>query len=337
MRKLLVLLLSVLLVVSFVAFDYSATISAPGIPEDFTVGFAVSAIQDSWKTTEVNSILDEAARRDYKVIMTDAQNNTEKQIADCEDLIAQKVDMLFVAPVTTVGFDGVYEKAREAGIPVIQIDRETEDTTWGVDYITTVVSNHYKSGYDNGIWVGENTKERDKVRVVEITGTPGGSDAQKREQGFADAIAQYDNIEIVALQTGNYSRSDAQSVMQNIIQSLAPDGFDVVYTHNDTMALGTISALKAAGITIGVPALESGEGALVVTVDGQVEAVQAMIDGDINYIVACSADYTFLWDIVEKYYAGEQLEEITYTPDYYFTQDTVATEGMQHAYDYTGE
>ncbi|MHC1771978.1 MAG: ABC transporter substrate-binding protein [Flexilinea sp.] len=337
MRKLLVLLLSALMVVSFAAFDNSATTTAPGIPADFTVGFAVSAIQDSWKTTETNSILNEGEKRGYKVIMTDAQNNTEKQIADCEDLIAQKVDMLFVAPVTTVGFDVVYEKAREAGIPVIQIDRETEDTTWGTDYITTVVSNHYKSGYDNGIWVGENTKDRDKVRVVEITGTPGGSDAQKREQGFADAIAKYPNIEIVALQTGNYSRSDAQSVMQNILQSLGPDGFDVVYTHNDTMALGTISALKAAGITIGVPALESGEGALIVTVDGQVEAVQAMIDGDINYIVACSADYTFLWDIVEKYYAGEKLDEITYTPDYYFTQDTVRTEGMQHAYDYTGE
>jgi ribose transport system substrate-binding protein len=306
-----------------------------GMPKDIVFGFAKSSVLDPWTTNQVKSILDEAEKRGYRIIMTDAQASTEKQLADIEDLIAKKVDFLIVSPHTEEGFESVYAEARAKGIPIIQADRETTGK-WGYDFITTVVSNHYKSGYDNGIWLGENTRGRE-IKVVEIQGRPGGSDVERRNKGFVDAIAGFPNIKIVASQTGEWSRNVTQRVMQNIIQSLGPDGFNCVYTHNDEMALGAIAACKAAGIPVGVEAVETNKGAMMITVDGQTEAVKSMIDGDINYIVACSSDYSYIFDIIESWYQGEELPEICYTPDYYFTQETVRTEGLQHAYDYTGE
>ena len=306
-----------------------------GVPENVNFGFSKFAVLDPWHLRQVKTVLDEAAARGYRVTMTDAQGSTEKQISDIEDLIAQNVDFLIIAPGTEEGFDVVYGKAAEKNIPIMQIDRETT-TVYGKDYITTVVSNHYQQGYDCGRWLGENTQDREKVRVIEVQGLPGGSDVALRANGFRDGIADYPQIEIVASQPGNWSRNEAQRVVQNLVQSLGRDGFDCIYSHNDEMGLGTIAALRAAGVTLGVEAFQAGAGSIELTIDGQEEAVRSMMDGNINFMAACSPDYSTIFDMIEAWYNGEDLPAVDYTPDYHFTQETVHTEGLAHAYDYDG-
>ena len=281
-----------------------------------------------------NSILEEGEARGYEVILTDANGSTEQQVSDIEDLIAQDVDFLIISPGTEEGYEAVYAKAAEKGIPILQIDRQTTNVEDGKTLIGTVVSNHYQQGYDCGAWLSENVANLEAVKVVEIQGTPGGSDVALRAQGFRDAIADNAKIEIVASQTGEWSRNTAQNVMQNLIQGLGTDGFNVVYTHNDTMGLGAIAALKAAGLTIGWDAIDSGEGVLILTIDGQTEAVDSMMAGNINFMAACSPDYSNIFDLIEAWYDGVIPEAVSYTPDYHFTRENVEAEGYAHAYDY---
>lgn len=310
-------------------------LSASAMAEEKLVfGYSKHSVTDPWHQSEVNSILNEAEARGYEVILTDAQGSTEQQVSDIEDLIAQDVDFLIVSPGTEEGYEAVYAKAAEKKIPILQIDRQTTSEEDGVNLIGTVVSNHYQQGFDCGQWLVDSTKNFDALNVVEIQGAPGGSDVALRAQGFRDAIEPDSRINIVASQTGEWSRNTAQNVMQNLIQSLGVDGFNVVYTHNDTMALGAISALKAAGIKIGWDAIDSGEGVLVVTIDGQTEAVESMMDGNINFIAACSPDYSTIFDLIENWYDGVIPDAISYTPDYHFTRENVAEEGYAHAYDY---
>ncbi|NBK91576.1 hypothetical protein D5278_06200 [bacterium 1XD21-13] len=301
--------------------------------EGLVFGYSKHSITDPWHQAEVNSIQEAADQLGCKIVLTDAQGSTEQQVSDIEDLIAQDVDFLIVSPGTTEGYDAVYEKAKEKNIPIMQIDRQTTVKEDGQSLIATVVSNHYQQGFDCGQWLVDHTADYDKVNVVEIQGSIGGSDVELRTQGFADAIQDAENIEIVAMQTGEWSRNTAQQVMQNLIQSLG-DGFQVVYAQNDTMALGAIAALKASGYTIGWDAFEKKEGVLVLTIDGQTEAVESMLQGNINFIAACSPDYSGIFDIIASWYNGETPEPLSYTPDYHFLQENVEAEGLEHAYDY---
>lgn len=301
--------------------------------EGLIFGYSKHSITDPWHQAEVNSIQEAADQLGCKIILTDAQGSTEQQVSDIEDLIAQDVDFLIVSPGTTEGYDAVYEKAKDKNIPIMQIDRQTTVEEDGQNLIATVVSNHYQQGFDCGQWLVDHTEDYEKVNVVEIQGAIGGSDVELRTQGFADAVEGAENIEIVAMQTGEWSRNTAQQVMQNLIQSLG-DGFQVVYAQNDTMALGAIAALKASGYTIGWEAFEKKEGVLVLTIDGQTEAVESMLQGNINFIAACSPDYSGIFDIIADWYSGGTPEPLSYTPDYHFLQENVETEGLEHAYDY---
>lgn len=334
MKKLIAfVLMGIMAATSCTVYAESADAGEEKTLEGLVFGYSKHSITDPWHQSEVNSVQDAAKELGCEIVLTDAQGSTEQQVSDIEDLIAQDVDFLIISPGTTEGYEAVYAKAADKGIPIIQIDRQTTVEEDGENLIATVVSNHYQQGFDCGQWLTDHTQDYEAVNVVEIQGTIGGSDVELRTQGFADAIEGEERISIVAMQTGEWSRNTAQQVMQNLIQSLG-DGFNVVYAQNDTMALGAIAALKAAGYTIGWEALETGEGVLILTVDGQTEAVESMIDGNINFIAACSPDYSGIFDIISDWYNGITPEPLSYTPDYHFLQETVEEEGLEHAYDY---
>ena len=152
-----------------------------------------------------------------------------------------------------------------------------------------------------GQWLVDNMGD-EEVKIVEITGVVGGSYVRDRAQGIRNIVDQHDNMSIVATQTGEWSRSTAQEVMENIIQSTGGD-FNVVYCHNDEMALGAVLALKAAG-------MNPGTDVKVIAIDGQAEAVEAIIAGEMNAIATCSPRFgKAAFDALEKYLAGETFEQ----------------------------
>ena len=150
--------------------------------------------------------------------------------------------------------------------------------------------------------------------MVVLEGTTGSAPANDRADGFNEAIAGT-QIETIDSQTGDFTRDGGKKVMEGFLQKYGVDGIDLVFAHNDDMALGAIEAIEAAG---GKP----GTDIKIVSIDAVKDGMQALVDGKINYIVECNpllGDYAA--DLVKKVLAGETVEKQNYGKDGSFTQE----------------
>lgn len=270
------------------------------------VGFSQMDNNGAWRVVETEDMKAVAEERGYELVYADAQSQTSKQLSDIEDLVAQGVDYLVIAPKETTGLERGLEAAKEAGIPVILIDRSHEGVP-GEDYVTYIASDFVYQGYECGQALAEALGGEGKIVVIE--GQPGGSDAIERQEGFDQAMEEYPDMEIIASQPGEYSRSKAQSVMESYLQTYG-DEIDGVYSHDDEMAQGAITAIEAYG-------LKAGEDIKIVGIDGQKSAIQAIIDGKMTAVVTCSPRFgTIVFDTIERIMAGEEIEEYIQLEDY---------------------
>lgn len=263
----------------------------------FVVGFSQMESDNPWRLAQTKSLRDEAAKRGYDLVVTDAQGQTAKQVSDVEDLIARRVNLILLAPREYEGLAPALQAAKKAKIPVILVDREAAGTA-GQDYVTFLGSNFIEQGKRAGEWLAKQTNG--KAGIVELSGTAGASVAADRGKGFRDGIAGHPDMVILASQTGDFSRAQGQRVMQNIAQSLGRK-ITAVYAHNDEMALGAIQALKAAGLT-------PGKDVIVVSVDGQRAALEAIVAGDLGATVESNPRFGPLaFETIEKVRKGESV------------------------------
>ena len=280
---------------------------------EYVVGFSQMESDNPYRLAETKSIRDEATKRGIQLVVTDAQGQTAKQVADVEDLIARKVDMIVLAPRTFDGLTPALEAAKAAKIPVILVDRAAKGTA-GVDYVTELASNYKEQGRRAAEWLAAQTKGT--ANIVELSGTPGASVADDRANGFREELAKYPNMKIIASQTGNFSRATGQGVMQNIAQSLGKK-ITAVYAHNDEMAIGAIQALTAAG-------LKPGTDVTIVSVDGSRAALEAIDRGELGATVESNPRYGPLaFETIEKYRKGEKLPPKILVNDRFFNRENV--------------
>ena len=247
--------------------------------DTYKVGFAQSESNNPWRLAETKSMQDEAARLGYQLIFTDAAGSAAKQAADVSSMIAQGVDAIFLPPREDKPLVPIILAARDAGIPVFLIDRDVDHTMAkpGEDYVTFIGSDFINEGMRIAEWTVKNANGKSKI--IELEGSTGASPANDRKKGFDDYIAQHPEFTIVASQTGDFNRDTGRKVAETLIQA-HPEA-DIIYAHNDEMALGAIAALEAAGK---VP----GKDVLIISIDGEKEGVQAIIDGKIGAICGCS-------------------------------------------------
>jgi ribose transport system substrate-binding protein len=286
-----------------------------------TVGFSQMESDNPWRIAETKSLRDEAGRRGVQLVVTDAQGQTAKQVSDVEDLIARRVDIILLAPREFEGLAPALQAAARAKIPVILVDRAASGTA-GTDYITLLASNFIEQGQRAAEWLA--TATNGKAQIVELSGTPGASVAADRAKGFRDGIARYPEMTILASQTGNFSRAQGERVMQNIAQSLGTR-ITAVYAHNDEMALGAIQALKAVG-------RKPGQDVIVVSVDGQRAALEAIIAGELGATVESNPRFGPLaFDTIEQYFRQEQIPPKILLTDRLFDK-TNASQYLADAY-----
>ena len=236
-----------------------------------TIGFSQANGSDVWRINQTNNVRDYCAEYmpGAQVIVTDAQGDEAKQSADVDDLIAQGVDVLLLTPLTSAALTPAAQRALDAGIPVITLDRAVE----------TQVTQHI--GADNKLigkaaaeFVANTLLSGQGGTVLEIQGVIGASATTDRHDEFVAWLEENaPNVEIVGgSQTGEYRRENALVVMNDYLSSFGPGQADVVYTHNDEMALGAVQALETAGRL---------DEMHVVGVDGQNEAIDAIKAGKI--------------------------------------------------------
>jgi len=288
---------------------------------EFVVGFSQMESDNPWRLAQTKSLRDEAAKRGVELVVTDAQGQTAKQVSDVEDLIARRVDLILLAPREYEGLAPALQAAKEAKIPVILVDREAAGTP-GEDYVTFLGSNFVEQGRRAAEWLVKATGG--KAKIVELAGTPGASVAADRAKGFREVIAKHPEMEIIASQTGNFSRATAQGVMQNIAQARGKE-ITAVYAHNDEMALGAIQALKAAG-------LKPGTDVTIVSIDGQRAALEAIQAGELGATVESNPRFGPLaFDTIEKVRRGEKIPASILITDRFFDR-TNAAQFVSEAY-----
>ncbi|HEV2912449.1 MAG TPA: ABC transporter substrate-binding protein [Pyrinomonadaceae bacterium] len=274
------------------------------------VGFSQMENNGPWRIAETTSMNTEAQKRNAKfdLRVTDAQGQTSKQVADVEDLVAQGVDAIFLAPREFEGLAPALKAAKEAKIPVFLIDRAAAGKA-GEDYVAFLGSDFVQQGRRAGEWLAKQTNG--KAGIVELTGTAGASVARDRSQGFMEIINKHPEMKVIASQTGDFTRANGQRVMENIIQAKGKE-ITAVYAHNDEMALGAIQALKSAG-------MNPGKDILIVSIDGQKSALEAIIRGEMNVTVESNPRFGPLaFDTLEKFLRGEQIPPKIILEDRFF-------------------
>ena len=263
----------------------------------FVVGFSQMESNNPWRIAQTASLKAEAVKRGVDLVVTDAQGQTAKQVSDVEDLIARRVSLILLAPREFQGLAPALAAARAARIPVILVDREAAGTP-GADYVTFLGSNFVEQGRRAAEWLA--TATNGTADIVELSLTPGSSVARDRAAGFRLGIAKFPGMKIIASQTGNASRAEGEHVMQNLAQSLGAR-ITAVYAHNDEMAIGAIQALKGAG-------RHPGTDVVVVSVDGERAALEAIVSGELAATVESNPRFGPLaFETIANYRKGQTI------------------------------
>lgn len=225
----------------------------------------------------------------------DANNDIEQQVFGVESAIAQQADVIIVLPADANALVPAVQQANESGIPVIAF----RGTINGGETIY-VGSENYDSGYMQGEFLSEKLPEN--AKILYLAGTAGMQHSVDRRNGLVDALSEAgrDDVEIIADQDGDYLRDEAMTIMEDWMQTF-PE-FDAVVAANDEMALGAVEALKGA---------QRLDGVLVVGVDGNSDALEAIKNGEMAMTAYQNSDAQAkaCAEVAEKLANGETVED----------------------------
>ena len=264
--------------------------------QDATFGFSQTENNNPWRIAQTTSMRQEAEELGVELVITDAQSSTVKQVSDIQDMVAQGIDLLFVAPRQEQGLAPAFDAANEAGVPIILVDR-TADAEACEDYVTFIGSDFVAQGERAAEWLLEATNG--KVKVVELQGSLGASVTIDRGEGFQKVVEKKPGIELVASQSGDFTRAGGQAVMEQLLGAFSD--IDAVYAHNDEMAIGAIQAIKDAGLT-------PGKDVTVVSVDGTRDALELIVAGEMGATVETNPRFGPLaFDVAKDLFEGKPI------------------------------
>jgi len=260
----------------------AAAIASPSAfaEKKIVLGFAQVGAESAWRTANTDSIKSAAKDAGIELKFSDAQQKQENQIKAIRSFIAQKVDVIGLSPVVESGWDTVLQEAKAAHIPVILTDRavDSKDTSL---YVTFMGSDFVEEGRRAGKWLLDFEKGKPgPINIVELQGTVGSAPAIDRKKGFADTIAGDSRMKIIRSQTGDFTLAKGKEVMEAFLKAEGKN-INVLYAHNDDMALGAIQAIEEAGLKPGVDIT-------IISIDGTKGAFEAMAAGKQNVVVECN-------------------------------------------------
>ncbi len=291
------------------------------------IGFSQIGAESEWRTANTNDVKAAAEEMGIELKFSDAQQKQENQIKAIRTFIAQKVDLIGFVPIVETGWDNILREAKRAKIPVMIMDRDLKISDESL-YVAKIGTNSYEEGVKAFNWIDEyctknNLKPRnggDVINIAILEGTVGASAATGRGNGFNAALDASPNkakYKIIASQTGDFTRAKGQEVMESYLKSFGGD-IDVLFAHNDDMALGAIQAIEAAG-------LKPGKDIVIVGCDAVKGMFQAMIDGKANCTIECNPlQGKIFFETALKVLKGEPVQKQVYVEEGVFPAEVAA-------------
>jgi len=246
------------------------------IYQDLIVGYAQLGAESEWRAANTISIKETAEKLGVELRFIDAQQKQENQIEAVRKLIIQKVDIIGISPIVETGWEEVFQEAKDAGIPIIIVDRRadvSEDL-----YVSYLGSDFLEEGRKAAQIMADLVNG--KANIVELMGNLGSAPANDRYTGFREVLKDYPEMKIIDSQSGEFTRARGKEVMEDFLQTYGGK-INAVYAHNDDMALGAIEAIENYG-------LQPGKHIKIVSVDAARVAFEAMIAGKLNATVECN-------------------------------------------------
>src|ERR1700722_16345068 len=287
------------------------------------VGFSQVGAESGWRTANTDSIKAEAAKRGIDLRFSDAQQKEENQIKAIRSFIAEGVDVIAFSPVVETGFEPVLQEARKAGIPVVLSDRavKVSDPTL---YVSFLGSDFIEEGRRGGNEAVKLTGG--KANIAELVGTVGSAPAIDRKKGFEEVLAKNPGMKIIMSQSGDFTRAKGKEVMEAFLKAPNAKDINLLFAHNDDMALGAIQAMEEAGI-------KPGQDIKIVSIDGVKGAFEAMKDGKLNVTVECNPLLgPQLFDLIEKVANKEEIPKRVVSKEGVFEQAQAAAELPKRQY-----
>lgn len=244
--------------------------------EDLIVGFSQLGAESEWRVANTNSIKETAEQLGVELRFFDAQQKQENQVEAIRKLIVQRVDVIGISPIVETGWDEVFQEAKDAGIPIILVDRRAdvpEDL-----YVSYLGSDFLEEGRNAARIMAD--LMNGQANIVELVGTIGSAPANDRYLGFREILKEYPDMRILASESGDFTRARGKEVMEGFLKKYR-NRITAVYSHNDDMSLGAIQAIEEYGLKPGVDIK-------IVSVDAARGAFEAMIAGKLNATVECN-------------------------------------------------
>ncbi|MEA5031333.1 MAG: ABC transporter substrate-binding protein [Sphaerochaeta sp.] len=286
------------------------------------VGFSQIGAESAWRTCNTRSVQDAAAERGVQLVYDNAEQKQENQIKALRSFIAYQVDVIVFVPIVKDGWDNVLQEARDAGIPVLVTDRkiDVEDQSLYAGFIGT---DSLKEGRNAGLFVLDKFKDSreqfdktgEHINIVELYGTEGSSVALGRAEGFREVLEPHPEFRILYSKSGDFLRSRGYELAVEFLEM--HEDIDVIYSHNDGMTLGAIEAMEEKGL---VP----GTDIVIITIDAQQAAIDALRDGKVNCVIECNPKTgPEIIQLAERLAAGETIPRLQYVHEevFYETDD----------------
>ena len=249
------------------------------------VGFSQVGSESDWRIANTASMVAALSEANgFELLFDNAKQRQENQLLAIRNFIQQDVDCIVLAPITESGWDDVLQEAKNAGIPVLIVDRQIAVADESL-YTSWVGSDFMAEGQRAVRWLEETLRaqgrEEAPLRILHIQGTYGATAQLLRTQALLDAVETHPNWEIVAQLPGEYTEAKSYELMRDFLQT--GQEIDVIYSENDNMSFGAVRALEEAGIPCG------GEGEIMVlSFDAVRRALELCRDGKISLCVECN-------------------------------------------------
>jgi len=282
------------------------------------LGFSQIGSESAWRTRNTESIFEAAEANNIQVLFDDAQQKQANQLKAIRSFIVYQVDVIAFVPIVEDGWDNVLQEAKDAGIPVIIVDRHVKaDHSMYAGFLGEDGIREGNKAAD--FLVKKCANSNNPVNIIEFSGTEHSSVTTERAYGFRSVIEKDPKFKIVHSEDGDFLTSRGKEIMNNILEingTLTWEGqqINAIYSHNDSMTLGLLDSLHSHNIDT--------SNVIIISIDAEQKSIDALVNGDLNCVVECNPNLgPTLMDLVKKVVAGQKIPLVSYMNETVFTEN----------------
>ena len=288
------------------------------------VGFSQVGSESDWRMANTASMISALSEENgFELIFDNAKQKQENQLLAIRNFIQQDVDYIVLAPIAESGWDDVLQEAKDAGIPVIIVDRQIAVGDESL-YTSWVGSNFLEEGQRAIRWLEGTIQQQGRLnqplRILHIMGTDGATAQIQRTKALNDAVRTHPGWKIVSRLKGEYTEAKAYELVRDFLQT--GEEIDVIYSENDNMTFGAIRALEEAGIRCGT----DGD-VMIISFDAVRDALELCLEGKISVCVECNPLHgPRVASLIRQLEAGETPAKLTYVDETFFSPGVLSEE-----------